>query len=533
MKEALIMTLSPPESPKINSVEANGRLLRAVPSRLSHRVLRSPKKVHQATSVQRPRRSSTKPVSSAQANPQNVVQSIQSNHLEIVGRDKEIASLRESLLSWISKKVNGCVYVSGSPGTGKTVTVTQEVQFVANTKGCRPLFLNCMQMASSRSVYTCILEKLGEKSPAAIASAPEKVVAHLETCLIKKSRCLPLIMVLDEIDQLASRFQEVLYTIFWWPEKLSNAHLILIGIANALDLTERLLPCLRLPSHRFVHIVFPPYSTDQIVKIISSRLLTASTTDTKQSLDNPAVQFCAKKVAACSGDVRTALAVCQRALELARLEARSKGGDDIKASEKTPTLTTGLTPLQQRIMSSPSVRNSLKKSNLAPAFVEEPVERFVMPTIRHISQAIREARNGGCIQATSSANHSGVGGGGTHCSGDMPLHHKLVLASLLLLRRLRGLREASVGQVFDVYSHVCSQRGQLAPLDMSEFLSVCELLDSHGLLRLSTSVGQRSSTFSTPTQTKRVALLLDDKSVERNLNDNLLMSSILSIGSLP
>lgn len=114
----------------------------------------------------------------------------------------------------------------------------------------------------------------------------------------------------------------------------------------------------------------------------------------------------------------------------------------------------------------------------------------------------------------------------------MPLHHKLVLASLLLLRRLRNLREARIGQVYDVYAFVCSQRGQLAPLEMSEFVSVCELLESRGLVRLS-APGAKSTAFLTSARIKRIALLLDERGVERSLDDNLLLSSILAIQSLP
>ena len=48
-------------------------------------------------------------------------------------------------------------------------------------------------------------------------------------------------LLIDEIDMLISRDQSVLYNLFGWPQ-LPGARLLVIGIANTLDLPERLLP---------------------------------------------------------------------------------------------------------------------------------------------------------------------------------------------------------------------------------------------------------------------------------------------------
>ena len=49
------------------------------------------------------------------------------------------------------------------------------------------------------------------------------------------------LLILDEMDQLDSKNQEVLYMMFSWIGN-TNSHLILIGIANSLNLTDRMLP---------------------------------------------------------------------------------------------------------------------------------------------------------------------------------------------------------------------------------------------------------------------------------------------------
>jgi len=74
------------------------------------------------------------------------------------------------------------------------------------------------------------------------------------------------------MDSLDSRNQDVLYTMFEWPA-LPNSSLILIGIANSLDLTDRTLPRLQTrPNFRPQILNFPPYSKDEMIEVITKRL---------------------------------------------------------------------------------------------------------------------------------------------------------------------------------------------------------------------------------------------------------------------
>lgn len=78
-----------------------------------------------------------------------------------------------------------------------------------------------------------------------------------------------------------------------------------LGIANALDLTERVLPRLKHGSCQPLLLHFPPYTREQIVTILRERV-------GEGAIVAPmAIQFCARKVAAVHGDLRKALDVCR------------------------------------------------------------------------------------------------------------------------------------------------------------------------------------------------------------------------------
>ena len=80
----------------------------------------------------------------------------------------------------------------------------------------------------------------------------------------------PLILVLDEIDHLATNSNSLLYAAFKWPHEISTK-LLVIGIANSIDLTERLLPKLKLAQPPKT-LVFAPYTKDNIREILEDKM---------------------------------------------------------------------------------------------------------------------------------------------------------------------------------------------------------------------------------------------------------------------
>merc|ERR1719216_230966 len=135
-----------------------------------------------------------------------------------------------------------------------------------------------------------------------------------------------ILLVLDEVDQLETKDQTVLYTVFEWPA-LEGSRLVLCGIANSLDLTDRVLPRLQVsPAYKPSLLHYPPYSKQQIMDILTARLQEGTG---REGTGNPvittrAIAFLAGKIASLSGDLRKALDVCRRALELSETIARKQ-----------------------------------------------------------------------------------------------------------------------------------------------------------------------------------------------------------------
>jgi len=98
----------------------------------------------------------------------------------------------------------------------------------------------------------------------------------------------PVLLILDEVDELlSSNDMENVYKLLEWPHQTSNLLMIgknkkkrkffmielcHLGIANSLDLTDRLLPRLQLkPEHKPYLLRFSPYNREQMLTIVNDR----------------------------------------------------------------------------------------------------------------------------------------------------------------------------------------------------------------------------------------------------------------------
>jgi cell division control protein 6 len=234
---------------------------------------------------------------------------------EILGRDKELSVIEEFLCGCLKAKQGGGLYISGAPGTGKSASVKHVIHSKVSAweKKMKMIHanvveINAMSCSNPNQLYASIFEKLHLPVPDV-----SSLKGEMQKLFTMKSRKMT-ILVLDEIDGLLDSSRTVLYNFFELCA-METSTLVLIGIANALDLTHRFLPLLKRKKIAPELLTFPSYSKGQIELILRGRFLAAD-----QALDDSALKLICAKAAGCGGDMRKALELCRMAISDASRE---------------------------------------------------------------------------------------------------------------------------------------------------------------------------------------------------------------------
>jgi len=156
--------------------------------------------------------------------------------------------------------------------------------------------INCVGLQNSKGFYQSLLSEFQIKS-----TKSKNIEDTIRTTIINSGK---IILLLDEIDQLT---RNVIYNVYSWTT-LKKASLILIGIANDIDLIQSLALSSRTGANPLL-INFDAYTKSQMGDIIQSRI-----NDYPDLFDPKAIEFIASKCAT-SGDIRKALQLCIKVLE--------------------------------------------------------------------------------------------------------------------------------------------------------------------------------------------------------------------------
>ncbi|XP_013187490.2 origin recognition complex subunit 1 [Amyelois transitella] len=276
------------------------------------RTPRTPR-LSKATPVRTPRRtkittSQLTPTLHTRAHSVDNIDDFTNDNKSLPGRESQMDEILSFVRTKLLDATSGCMYISGVPGTGKTATVCSALKILkdeADLPDFQLVEVNGMRIAEPRQAYVQIYKQLTGKS----------VVWEQACSLLEKRftnpgpRRTPTVLLVDELDALCTRRQDVLYSIMEWAAH-NSALLTVLAVANTMDLPERALAARVASRLGLTRLTFPPYTHTQLQKIVATRLAGANVTP-------DAVQLIARKVAAVSGDARRALALCARALELA------------------------------------------------------------------------------------------------------------------------------------------------------------------------------------------------------------------------
>jgi origin recognition complex subunit 1 len=281
--------------------------------------------------------------------------------------------------------------------------------------------INGMKVTEPHQSYSLLWEALkGDRvSPHHALSLLEQEFSH------PSPRRIPCVVLMDELDQLVTKNQSVMYNFFNWPA-MRHSKLIVLAVANTMDLPERTLSNKISSRLGLTRITFPGYTHTQLMEIITSRLEGVP----GNIVDKDAVQFASRKVAAVSGDARRALDICRRAVEIA--EQAQEKRDAVGAADEEDVAAT--TPSRRgRKASKPTVKdkNNDNDNGTDNDNDNDKKQQLASVTIATIKQAINEATSSPIAQHLRS----------------LPLACKLFLAAMLARSRRTGVAECTLGDI--------------------------------------------------------------------------------------
>ncbi|RDL36620.1 p-loop containing nucleoside triphosphate hydrolase [Venustampulla echinocandica] len=424
---------------------------------------------------------------------------------KLIGRDAENQELTHFVQDRIANVTGGCIYVSGPPGTGKSAMVSEITTDIETSPIVKKAYVNCMSLKTSGDIYPVLLEALCDDLE--VLEGDEAKTLQSIFAPRKKSKTV-YVVTLDEIDHVLTLDLEILYKLFEWSLQKSS-HLILIGIANALDLTDRFLPRLKARNMKPQLLPFLPYSAPQIKSIITARLKTlvskdSPTPDYVPFLHPAAIELCSRKVSSQTGDLRKAFDICRRAIDVIEAEVRQKHEQAL--NERMILCSPSKRPLKENAnLSSPvglsKNHDMTAQRSLAQSLAELTVETAPRATIAHVNKITSATFGNGANQRLKTLN----------------LQQKAALCALVALEKRKRAAAADVmatpsksnnvaptiKALYDVYCMLCTRDAILHPLTSTEFRDVIGSLET---LSLISAVDGRSGSFvalSTPSKRAR------------------------------
>ncbi len=237
-------------------------------------------------------------------------------------REEQIEQLATLLAPALKGGMPSNVFIYGKTGTGKTATVKfvgrQLVEAARKmNSNVRIHYINCEIVDTAYRVLASVAKSLGRSVPMTgwpTDQVYEEVVKGLESSDVR------MVIVLDEIDKLAKKAEEALYSLTRVNSDLSSTKVSIIGITNNLKF-KSFLDARILSSLSEEELVFPPYDAEQLEDILRQR---AELAFNDGVLEDGVIELCAAIAAQEHGDARKALDLLRVSAEIAEREGESR-----------------------------------------------------------------------------------------------------------------------------------------------------------------------------------------------------------------
>jgi cell division control protein 6 len=232
---------------------------------------------------------------------------------ELPHREEQINALASILVPALRGETPSNVLIYGKTGTGKTAVtkyVGKELEETGFGVKCSVIYINCEIVDTQYRILAHLARHFDKEIP--MTGWPtDQVYAEFRDAIDNEKKVV--VIMLDEIDKLVKKGDDVLYNLSRINSDLLRSKVSLIGISNDLKFTEFLDPRVK-SSLGEDEIVFPPYNAEQIKDILEHRSMLAFR---NSALAEDVIPLCAALAAHEHGDARKALDLLRVSGELA------------------------------------------------------------------------------------------------------------------------------------------------------------------------------------------------------------------------